>query len=191
MKFISIFESITRAALKDCFEQNGRIIFVVKQGEIGKAIGKKGINTRKLERILKKRIKIIEFNPDLLVFVQNVVFPSKVKEIKEEEGVVIIIPPDSETRGYLIGKSASNLRNTEEVVGVLIGQNKQKLIEAELELEQKLRFQLNLNIIDDFKSKSKYIVDMLTKEGYLARNFSIIEIEKAILQRIALLALES
>lgn len=116
MKFISIFESITGAALKDCFEQNDKLIFVVKQGEIGKAIGKRGINTKKLERILKKRIKIIEFNPELLQFIQNIVFPSKVKEIKEEEGIVIITPPDSETRGYLIGKSASNLRNTEEVV---------------------------------------------------------------------------
>ena len=57
-----------------------------------------------------------EFNPDLIQFIKNVVFPSKVKDIVEEEGVITITPPDSETRGYLIGKSASNLRNTEEVV---------------------------------------------------------------------------
>jgi len=116
MKFISIFESITGVALKDCFEQNGRIIFVVKQGEIGKAIGKKGINTKKLERVLRKRIKIIEFNPELLQFIQNVIFPLKTKEIKSEDSTVIITPPDSETRGYLIGKGAVNLRNTEEIV---------------------------------------------------------------------------
>ena len=116
MKFISIFESLTGAALKDCFEQNDKLIFVVKQGEIGKAIGRRGINTKKLERILKKRIKIIEFNPELLQFIQNIVFPSKVKEIKSEDSTVIITPPDSETRGYLIGKGAVNLRATEEVV---------------------------------------------------------------------------
>ncbi|MBW2977214.1 NusA-like transcription termination signal-binding factor [Candidatus Woesearchaeota archaeon] len=116
MKFISLFESITGAALKDCFEQNSRLIFVVKQGEIGKAIGKRGLNIKKLERVLRKKIKIIEFNPELLQFVQNIVFPSKVKEIKQEDSTVIITPPDSETRGYLIGKSAVNLRNTEEIV---------------------------------------------------------------------------
>lgn len=116
MKFISIFESLTGSALKDCFEQNDKLIFVVKQGEIGKAIGRKGINTKKLERILKKKIKIIEFNPELLRFIQNVVFPLKVKEIKSEDSIVIITPPDSETRGYLIGKGAVNLRNTEATV---------------------------------------------------------------------------
>jgi N utilization substance protein A len=113
---MSIFESLTHASLKDCFEQSNRVVFVVNQGEIGKAIGKSGINIRKIERVLKRKIKIVEFNPDLLIFIQNIFFPLKVKEIKEEEGVVIITPPDSTTRGYFIGKGASNLRSTEEIV---------------------------------------------------------------------------
>lgn len=83
---------------------------------MGKAIGKGGANIKKLERVLKRKVRIIEFNPDMLIFIQNVVYPSKVKEIKEEDGIVTIIPPDSQTRGYLIGKSAVNLRNTEMVV---------------------------------------------------------------------------
>jgi len=116
MKFMSIFESLTHASLKDCFEQSNRLVFVVNQGEIGKAIGKAGINIRKIERVLKRKIKIVEFNPDMLIFIQNIFFPLKVKEIKEEEEIVIITPPDSQTRGYLIGKSASNLRSTEEIV---------------------------------------------------------------------------
>lgn len=116
MKFISMFESITGADLKDCFEQNDKLIFVVKEGEIGKAIGKKGANTRKLERILRKKIRIIEFDPDLIKFIQNVVFPLKVKEIKMEDDIATIVPPDTQTRGYLIGKGAVNLRNTEAVV---------------------------------------------------------------------------
>lgn len=116
MKFMSIFESLTHASLKDCFEQINRLVFVVNQGEIGKAIGKSGINIRKIEKVLKRKIKIVEFNPDLLIFIQNIFFPLKVKEIKEEEGIVIITPPDSQTRGYLIGKGAINLRSTEEIV---------------------------------------------------------------------------
>jgi len=116
MKFISLFESLTHSSLKDCFTLGDRLVFVVKQGEMGKAIGKGGANIKKLERVLKRKVRIIEFNPDMLIFIQNVVYPSKVKEIKEEDGIVTIIPPDSQTRGYLIGKSAVNLRNTEMVV---------------------------------------------------------------------------
>ena len=66
--------------------------------------------------MLKKKLRVIEFNDDLLRFIQNVVFPSKVKNIVEEEGVITITPPDSETRGYLIGRGAINLNNTKDIV---------------------------------------------------------------------------
>lgn len=116
MKFISIFETVTKIDAKDCFKEEGRITFVVKENEIGMAIGKGGNNIRKLERLLNKRIRVIEFNPDVLRFVQNVIMPLKVREIKEGNGIITIIPPDSQTRGYLIGRAASNLRHTEEIV---------------------------------------------------------------------------
>jgi len=116
MKFISLFEGITRAAVKDCFELGERLVFIVKEGNIGKALGKGGSNIKRLERMLKKKLRIIEFNDDLHQFIQNVVYPSKVKDISEEEGVITITPPDSETRGYLIGRSAVNLNITKEIV---------------------------------------------------------------------------
>ena len=116
MKFISIFESMTGAGLKDCFIQNEKIIFMVKQGDIGKALGKRGINIKKLEKLLNKKIKIIEFSTDVLKFVKNVVHPLQAKEIHEKEGIIVIVPPDTQTRGYLIGRGAINLRNTESIV---------------------------------------------------------------------------
>lgn len=116
MQFISMFESATGAQLHDCFMQDERIVFVVKQGQIGRALGKGGMNIRKLEDYLKKKIRIIEFNEDVLQFVRNAVHPLKIEEISEEEGIITIIPPDSKTRGYLIGRGAANLRSTESVV---------------------------------------------------------------------------
>jgi N utilization substance protein A len=116
MKFISLFESMTHAKLKDCFIQNEKVIFMVQEGDIAKALGKHGINIQKLEKLLNKKIKIIEFSTDILRFVKNVVHPLQVKEIHEKEGVIVIIPPDTKTRGYLIGRGAVNLRNTESIV---------------------------------------------------------------------------
>ena len=115
MKFISLFESITRSDVKDCFEAGERLVFVVKEGNIGKALGKGGSNVKRLERVLKKKLRVIEFNPDMIRFIQNVIFPLKVKEIKEEDGIVTIIPPDSQTRGYLIGRGAGNLNITKDI----------------------------------------------------------------------------
>lgn len=116
IKFISMFESLTKASVKDCFMQGEKLVFIIKENQIGRALGKGGSNIKRLENTFKKKIKIAEFNPDLLQFIKNLVYPLQVKDIKEEEEVVIITPPDSKTRGYLIGRAAVNLRNTEDIV---------------------------------------------------------------------------
>ena len=40
---INLFEKITKARVKDCF-LNDIIVFIVEEGDLGKAIGKKGFN---------------------------------------------------------------------------------------------------------------------------------------------------
>lgn len=117
MKFISLFESITKINAKDCFKQNDkRVVFIVPEGQAGKSVGKGGVNIKRLENIMKRKIKIVEFHPDLIEFVKNVIHPLQAKEIREENGIVTIVPLDSITRGYLIGREAVNLRQFEDVV---------------------------------------------------------------------------
>lgn len=116
MKFMSLFESITKAKLKDCVVRDNFILFIVQPGEIGRAVGAKGVNVRKLERLLKKRVKIVEFDPEPVNFIKNLIHPLKVKEITEEDGVYTLVPVDLKTRGMLIGRNASHLRAYEEVI---------------------------------------------------------------------------
>lgn len=116
MKFISLFETITRAKLKDAVDEESRLLFVVEEGEIGKAIGKNGMNVKRLENVLNKRIRIVEFNNDLLQFVRNLIYPLAAREIKEENKIVIIAGNDAKTKGLLIGRDAQNLRAYENVV---------------------------------------------------------------------------
>ena len=65
MKYMQIFENLTRARLKDCILTEDQLICVVEENEIGRAIGKGGSNVRRIEGILKKKIKIVEFNSDI------------------------------------------------------------------------------------------------------------------------------
>lgn len=116
MKFISLFETITGARLKDAVNEDGRLLFVVEEGEIGRAIGRNGVNVKRLENVLNKRIKIVEFNNDLLQFVRNLIYPLNAREIKEENKIVTITGPDTKTKGLLIGRDAQNLRAYEAVV---------------------------------------------------------------------------
>ncbi len=116
IKIISLFETITRAAVKDCFEDNERIVIVVNEGEIGKAIGKGSVNIRKIEGALKKKIKVIEFSPDLQQFIKNVVYPLRLSESVVEGEIATLTAVDHPTRGLLIGRGAQNLRSYETIV---------------------------------------------------------------------------
>ena len=114
---ISFFEALTKARLHDCFEDaNGTMFFVVEPFELGRALGPRAANVEKLQRKLNKKIKVVEFNPELIGFVTNLCYPNKVKQIEEKEGTVIITPDDTKSRGFLIGRAASNLRNMETIV---------------------------------------------------------------------------
>jgi len=116
MKFISLFESISHSNVKDCINTSDLMIFVVNVGEIGKAVGQHGSNVRRMEEIVKKKVKVVEFSNDVMKFIENYIFPMKAKDMKQENKIIKITSPDLKTRGYLIGKGAEALRKMESVV---------------------------------------------------------------------------
>ncbi len=116
MKSMSLFENVTHAKLKDCFtdEKLNTLTFVVQPGQLGRALGKKASNVRSLEKKFQKRIRIIEFHPDKIEFIRNMILPLKAESLEEdEEGVVTLKGADTKTKGLLIGRNAQNLRNLE------------------------------------------------------------------------------
>lgn len=116
LKLMGLFSSISGVDVKDCLITDQMAVFVVPEGDVGRAVGKGGINVRKLERTLNKKVKIVEYNPDPLRFVQKVVSPLQVEDISEEDGVITLVAKDLKTRGLLIGRGASNLRFFELIV---------------------------------------------------------------------------
>lgn len=116
MQVIALFAQLTRAELKDCIISERQVVFVVEPGEMGKAIGPKGANVRRLEHKLQRRVKIVEFSHEPATFIKNLVYPLDVKNIAERDGVYVIAPADLKTRGLLIGRNAQNLRQLEGIV---------------------------------------------------------------------------
>ncbi len=118
IQLISMFERMTSAKLKDAFEIDNLQVFVVQPGFIGKAVGKKGANVKKLADMLKKNIKIIEYNPKIEVFAKNVTFPIIPARIEydQKEKILTLVPKDMLSRGLLIGKNAVKLRETEKII---------------------------------------------------------------------------
>lgn len=122
---ISLFQKVTKSKVKDCFEDNFKqLTFCVQPGELFKALGKNGSTIKKLDSLFKRKLKIIEYNPKLEKFVENLCYPNKIKAVEfsdetlwdENKKTVRVVPEDVKSRGYIIGKDASNLRNIESIV---------------------------------------------------------------------------
>jgi N utilization substance protein A len=114
MRFIALFENITSANVKDCIidEEQGRVLFVVSQGQIGLAIGRGGRNIHTLERMTGKKHEIIEYSEDPAQFIKNALKPATVREVRITEktdgksiAVVAVNPKD---KGVAIGKNGRN-----------------------------------------------------------------------------------
>lgn len=116
MRLIALFEQVTKARVKDSFTYKERLTFVVEQGQLWRALGKNRANLLKLEGLLKQRIKIVEFHPERVQFLVNLLHPLKVIDIQEDGDVITVKGPDTKTKGLMIGARAQNLRATEEVM---------------------------------------------------------------------------
>ena len=104
-------ERITKAKVKDCFtDEEGTIFFVVAPGELGKAIGKSGSNIKKMQHELQRRIKVIEYNDNVVEFVKNIIYPLRIQSITEEQGTVVIKETNKKAKSLLIGRQAKNLK---------------------------------------------------------------------------------
>ena len=103
---INLIENITSAKVKDIIIKE-RIIIIVEQGEIGKAIGVKGKNIRTIENLMHKKIKIIEFDNDPIRFTRNFIYPLKAEISVNNE--ILIKVNDRKTKGLLIGRESRNL----------------------------------------------------------------------------------
>ena len=71
MRYIALFESITSAVAIDCIvdDDNCRVIFVIKKGHMGLAIGKNGNNINKVKTSIKKDVELVEYSEDVSEFI--------------------------------------------------------------------------------------------------------------------------
>ncbi len=113
------FEQLTHVKVRDFYDHNDRLWFIIETGGLLRALGKDGANVKKLSDQLKRRIKIAEYNPDVKLFIRNLIHPLKVARMElndPEEGIITLYDDDQKTKGLIIGAKAQNLRFYERVV---------------------------------------------------------------------------
>jgi N utilization substance protein A len=132
LRYIALFQDITGATVKDCIvdDENNRLIFVVKRGDLGLAIGRKGMNLKKLRKILGKDIEIVEDGETIEELAANSVAPARVRGVKLVEmpgKKIVYISVEPQDKGIAIGKNGKNaaraklvLKRYYDITGVVI-----------------------------------------------------------------------
>jgi N utilization substance protein A len=111
--YIRVFEERTGARVKDCFEAEEKLIFLVQPGEIPKAVGPAGAVVDRLKELLKKEIQVIEYSEDAEVLARNIFFafgPTHVELAPKGKGRHATVTVDPVWKARAIGKAGKNLK---------------------------------------------------------------------------------
>ena len=118
MRYISLFQDITGAKVKDCVidKDDDRIIFIVEKGDAGKAIGRGGKKIREIQKVLNKNIEVVEHGDTVEELARNAVMPARVRQVKIDEKSgkkTVYIVVDPQDKGAAIGKNGKTVRRAQ------------------------------------------------------------------------------
>ncbi|MCJ7817856.1 MAG: NusA-like transcription termination signal-binding factor [Candidatus Thorarchaeota archaeon] len=115
MAMIARFEQITGAAAIDIIrdDEGERIIVVVREKQLGKAIGKGGINVRAASDAFGRAVDVVEIADTAEEFVKSALAPARVEGVKiiehRDGNKVVSVTVKNEDRGIAIGRDGRNV----------------------------------------------------------------------------------
>lgn len=115
LQYMALLETVTQVECRDCIidSERNRIIFVVREGDAGRAIGRNGVNVKRLSGILGKPIEVVEYSDDPAKLIVNALMPARVKEVRiverPDRRKMAVVVVDPKAKGAVIGRSGRNI----------------------------------------------------------------------------------
>ena len=131
MRYINLFSKTTRVQTTKVFSYNNQIIFVVPKSKVSIAIGRDAVNAKKLNEILRKKIKIIAMpatddNEGIGKFIRDIVAPVEFNGI-EMRGDSLVVNAGRQSKAALIGRGRQREKEIADVLKNFFGITKLRI----------------------------------------------------------------
>jgi len=114
MKYIQLLQNMTGATIVDCILDGDTIIFTVKKGEVGLAVGRGGEKIKRFRAMTNRQVEIFEYLEDPDKFLRTALKPAKVKDIRLVDRMdghkIAMVNVDPKDKGIAIGKNGENIK---------------------------------------------------------------------------------
>lgn len=117
MRYLNLFERISRVRTKNCSMYNSNIIFFVDAREVSRAIGEDGRNIKRISEILNKKVRVVALPGearDASRFIEAIIYPIRFRGI-DINGQEIIINAGRLSKASLIGRDRARLEELEKI----------------------------------------------------------------------------
>lgn len=116
---MALFGEMTGITAMDCLESEAKVVFLVKEGKVGQAVGKAGQHVNRLRQLLHKEVQVVEYSRDPSRFLENLFRNYGVRGVTLEErgdSVHASVRVDPIRKGRAIGKEGTNLRLARDLI---------------------------------------------------------------------------
>jgi hypothetical protein len=125
MRYINLFARTTKVQTTKVFVYNNQIIFAVPKAKVSIAIGKQAINVKKLNAILRRKIKIVampsvDSDEGVEKFVGDVVAPIEFNKVEVKDNSVVV-NAGRQSKAALIGRNRQREKELGDVLKNFFG----------------------------------------------------------------------
>jgi len=119
LNYFTQFEKVTQVMPSDFLETSGWLLFLVDLAQLGKAIGKKGVNVKKLAEMFRKKVVVIGDSKDPEIFVRSFfnnvgIVNIEIIDVMGEKNIVLTV--NENDRGIAIGREGERIKAAKELL---------------------------------------------------------------------------
>jgi NusA-like KH domain protein len=127
MRYINLFERISRVSTNKCFVYNNTIIFAVPSDLVSKAIGRDAENIKQMSEILRRKIKVIALSENLEKFIASIIEPYEAMKIEVRDDFVLLTA-NKQNKAGIIGRNRMRQQELEDILKKFFNISKLKIL---------------------------------------------------------------